>query len=266
MKRIIFYLNSFHLFIVHLKSKKPTAAPVLHPIYTPKKHVTPNTAIHLEQSTTTHRPAYKHKTIDRQNLKLLFPSLQVKQTTTTTTTAATTSVEPSIDVNATAINESNTENDSTTPIVQNNTRNAYPKYVSGVKFSSKLRSSDSNHQIVPNFRTHSTTAINLHTSKLPAQHRTSTVSKIKNKQTKWEKLHFYSSNCNFYHLFNNVQSQAIDSTKFSARYKSGDSGSSLAAYRKNLLREKPPFYTPTTPPITTQVVCFSIFIHFVSLL
>lgn len=46
----------------------------------------------------------------------------------------------------------------------------------------------------------------------------------------------------------------LDTPKFSARYKSGDSAASLAAYRKNLAREKPPFYTPTTPPITTQVV------------
>lgn len=53
----------------------------------------------------------------------------------------------------------------------------------------------------------------------------------------------------------------FDTPKFSARYKSGDSAASLAAYRKNLrkneMREKPPFYTPTTPPITTQVVSVS---------
>lgn len=51
-----------------------------------------------------------------------------------------------------------------------------------------------------------------------------------------------------------MQGPVLDTAKFSARYKSGEGASSLAAYRKNLIREKPPFYTPTTPPITTQVV------------
>lgn len=56
------------------------------------------------------------------------------------------------------------------------------------------------------------------------------------------------------------QGTVLDTPKFSARYKSGDSAAaSLAAYRKNLAREKPPFYTPTTPPITTQVVSASLF-------
>lgn len=71
--------------------------------------------------------------------------------------------------------------------------------------------------------------------------------------------HFFLSPPHLF-TFDGVQPGQVilDTPKFSARFKSGDSGASLAAYRKNLrkneMREKPPFYTPTTPPITTQVV------------
>lgn len=70
----------------------------------------------------------------------------------------------------------------------------------------------------------------------------------------------YSKTLSFFLSFTDcVQpGQVLDTPKFSARYKGGDGAASLAAYRKNLrkneAREKPPFYTPTTPPITTQVV------------
>lgn len=48
-----------------------------------------------------------------------------------------------------------------------------------------------------------------------------------------------------------------DAPKFSARYKNGDTFKPQPTVRKTFGRDRP-FYTPTTPPFTTQSVSVSV--------
>lgn len=106
-----------------LKSKKPTAAPSNRTnTLLPKK---PTTLAVTDASST--RPPYKHKKIDRPNLKLLFPSLQ-----TTSTTEPSTGNEQTTDDVA-------TETSGLLPSTTAKIKTTPDKHIGGAKFSSKIR-------------------------------------------------------------------------------------------------------------------------------
>ncbi|XP_031616850.1 uncharacterized protein LOC116336839 isoform X1 [Contarinia nasturtii] len=226
-----------------LKSKKTTVLPSsrINNVASKKQNILASTTSSTpEQSTTTLRPPYKHKKIERPNLKLLFPSLH----TSSTTSESTPSTAPAAAAAAvTTINETdqmattdelNTETNvpSDVPSTTVKSKTTVQKQISGVKFSSKIRTEGGDDSLAA-FRSRSTSLV------FDTKSSTSRTPNIKSDVPPTN--HRFSAG------------PVLDTPKFSARYKSGEGALSLAAYRKNLMREKPPFYTPTTPPITTQV-------------
>ncbi|XP_055317339.1 mucin-2-like isoform X1 [Sitodiplosis mosellana] len=228
-------LNYPEHFKALLKSKKSTAAPYQVGSSRPnnfvsKKQIASSTVVPTEQ-TSTIRPTYKHKKIERPNLKLLFPSLHTS--TGTTTTESTTAASTAIETDQTATDEFNTETNEPSDVTSTTVKikTTVNKQIGGSKFSSKIRT-DGGVSLAA-FRPRSTPLV-FETLK-------STTQRSTGKPDVLTPNHRLSTG------------PVLDTPKFSARYKSGGDASSLAAYRKNLMREKPPFYTPTTPPITTQV-------------
>lgn len=171
-----------------LKSKKSTIPPLLSSStnrtnYLPlKKSTTSTTSVSSIDSPSTLRTAYKHKKIERPNLKLLFPSLQKSSTSTTTTESTTFNDNESM-----ATDELNTE--TATPIDMTSTteklKTTVSKQIGGVKFSSKIRS-DSDRELasISAFRSRSTPLVfdtqksSTHRTSdgLPTNHRFSSVS------------------------------------------------------------------------------------------
>lgn len=152
-----------------LKSKKATVPPNASSPGTsrinnflPKKQIASTTT--AEPTSTTPRPAYKHKKIDRPNLKLLFPSLHTSSSTTesTLTSASTASTAgaaaTATDGTQTATDDINTEtiapNDVTSTTAKIKT--TIHKQVGGIKFSSKIRTES---EEPPAFRSRSTPLI-----------------------------------------------------------------------------------------------------------
>lgn len=127
-------------FKVLLKSKKSTISPQTGSSRTnnfvPKKQTASTTAAPAELKSTI-RPPYKHKKIERPNLKLLFPSLHTSTTTSDSVTVGATAIE----TDQTATDEANTETN--TPLDVSSTtvkiKSAVNKQIGGLKFSSKIR-------------------------------------------------------------------------------------------------------------------------------
>lgn len=173
-----------------LKSKKSTVPPSSSPVssrtnnFTSKKQASTTAA--PSETTTTQRPAYKHKKIERPNLKLLFPSLHAS----TTTTEAAPSVT-AIETDQTATDELNTETNEpavvsiTTPKIKTTVN----RHTGAVKFSSKIRTeNDDPSTSLSAFRSRSTPLVfdTLRSSTqrpatnfdVPSNHRYSSVSHI----------------------------------------------------------------------------------------
>lgn len=139
-----------------LKSKKSTVPPSLSSgssrtnNFLPKKPATSKTSATTEPTSTV-RTAYKHKKIERPNLKLLFPSLQKSSTTTTESTTL-------IEGDPTETDEISTE--TATPVPDATTtakiKAAVNKQVGGAKFSSKIRTENDDPPSITPFRSRST--------------------------------------------------------------------------------------------------------------
>lgn len=153
-------LNYPEHFKALLKSKKPTASPSLSSgssrtnNFGPKKSLTSTTtAAPSTDSSSTVRTAYKHKKIDRPNLKLLFPSLQKSSTSTTTESTTMIEDDPSV------TDELNTETATPVDVISTTEKmkTTVSKQIGGIKFSSKIRGdSDSELASLPTFRSRST--------------------------------------------------------------------------------------------------------------
>lgn len=125
-----------------LKSKKSTVSPLPSSTtassrsnnFASKKQ--PSTTAAPSETTTTLRPAYKHKKIERPNLKLLFPSLHASTTTTEAAPPVT-----AIEIDQTATDELNTETNepSVVSITTPKTKTTVNRHTGGPKFSSKIR-------------------------------------------------------------------------------------------------------------------------------
>lgn len=183
-----------------LKSKKSTVASSTQPsgstrtnAFVPKKHAAAATATSTTSTSTaagagapetTVRPAYKHKKIERPNLKLLFPSLQKSSTTTVDSTTA-------FETDQTATNEINTEPATDAIDVSSTTlrsRTTVTKQIGGLKFSSKIRNENDELSSLSAFRPRSTPLVfdtlKSTTPPLPANHRFS-VSTTMTNGLKW---------------------------------------------------------------------------------
>lgn len=142
-----------------LKSKKSTASPSTASASSRINSLTPkklSTTVAPTETTTTLRPAYRHKKIERPNLKLLFPSLH----TSTTTTEAAPSVT-AIETDQTATDELSTEtNAESSPDVSSTTpkiKTTVNKQTGGLKFSSKIRTENEDPTVaLSGFRSRST--------------------------------------------------------------------------------------------------------------
>lgn len=174
-----------------LKSKKATVPPSQSAAsgrinsFLPKKHTASATTVRTE-STSTMRPAYKHKKVDRPNLKLLFPSLQKSSTTTTDAAPNLTEIEN----DQTATDEIPTE--TITPLENHSSttaksRTTVQKQIGGIKFSSKIRTENDDLTSLSAFRSRSTPSVfdgfksstqrlPTKTDTIPANHRYSAVS------------------------------------------------------------------------------------------
>lgn len=182
-----------------LKSKKPSVPTSLPSgsgrvnSFLPKKHIT-STANAQPETTSTLRPAYKHKKIERPNLKLLFPSLQKSSTTTTEPASNLTEIEN----DQTATDEIRTE--TINPLDVSSTtaksKTTVHKQIGGIKFSSKIRTENDDLTSLSAFRSRSTPLafdglksstqrLPAKTDTIPANHRFSTVSR------KFENVCFY---------------------------------------------------------------------------
>lgn len=169
-------LNYPEHFKALLKSKKSTISPnqvgSSRPNnFAPKKPIVASTAAPTEQTTTT-RPPYKHKKIERPNLKLLFPSLHTSSSTTAaaaneSSTAASTPVE----TDQTATDDFNTETNEPSSVASTTAKvkTTVNKQVGGLKFSSKIRT-DGEDSLAA-FRSRST-PLNFDTQKSSTQHST----------------------------------------------------------------------------------------------
>lgn len=179
-------LNYPEHFKALLKSKKSTVSPQVASSRTnnfvPKKPTLSTTVAPTEQNSTTRAP-YKHKKIERPNLKLLFPSLHTSTTTTESTTASATAIE----TDQTATDEFNTETNVPTDVSSTTVKikTTVNKQIGGLKFSSKIRTDGDDSLAV--FRSRSTPLVfdtlksstHRSTSKpdtSPTNHRFSTVS------------------------------------------------------------------------------------------
>lgn len=139
-----------------LKSKKSTISPPSSRTnnFLIKKHTTiTTTAAAITETTTTLRPVYKHKKIERPNLKLLFPSLHSSTTTTESTLTVT-----AIESDQTATDELNTETNqpSDTSSTTAKVKITAPKQNPGLKFSSKIRTENDEPSSLSAFRSRST--------------------------------------------------------------------------------------------------------------
>lgn len=153
-------LNYPEHFKALLKSKKPTASPSLSSgssrtnNFAPKKSLTSTTTTAPStDSSSTLRTAYKHKKIERPNLKLLFPSLQ--KSSTSTTTESTTLIED----DPTVTDELNTETATPVDVISTTEKmkTTVSKQIGGIKFSSKIRGdSDSELASLSTYRSRST--------------------------------------------------------------------------------------------------------------
>lgn len=136
-----------------LKSKKSTVSPNASSAtsrsnhFLPKKQIISTTTTQTEPAATSVRPAYKHKKIERPNLKLLFPSLHTSSTTAESTQALATATETTDEINT----ETNAPNDVTSTTAKIKT--TVHKQVGGIKFSSKIRTDN---EEPPAFRSRST--------------------------------------------------------------------------------------------------------------
>lgn len=148
-----------------LKSKKATVAP--NPSsrinnFLPKKQIASTTTV--EPTSSTQRPAYKHKKIERPNLKLLFPSLHASSSTTESTlTSASTASTAGAAATATDGTQTATDDIDTETIAPNDVtsttakiKTTIHKQVGGIKFSSKIRTEN---EEPPAFRSRSTPLI-----------------------------------------------------------------------------------------------------------
>lgn len=146
-------LNYPEHFKALLKSKKSTSSPssassrINH--FAPKKPATATTSAATEVAPTS-RTAYKHKKIERPNIKLLFPSLQKSSSTTAETTTL-------MENDPTATDDMNTE--TATPVEATTTAKmnitTANNQVGGVKFSSKIRTENDDAAGLPAYRARS---------------------------------------------------------------------------------------------------------------
>lgn len=201
-----------------------------------------------EKPTPTTRAPYKHKKIVRPN-KLLFPSLQTSLTSTTTTLrpAQEDAVHDVEQVKMVAALDY-ADASASTP----------RKPTPATKFSSKIRNME--HLPSSGFKMRViATGINGSQEIIakndqppePTYQRLTAVSTTH--------MHIHRSinidqtnSINAFMLFSQ-QPTHEDAPKFSARYKNGEMFKPQPAVRKTLGRDRP-FYTPTTPPFTTQSV------------
>lgn len=184
-------LNYPEHFKALLKSKKSTLSPnqvgsSRTNNFVPKKQIVSSTAAQTEQ-TTTIRPAYKHKKIERPNLKLLFPSLHTSSSTTIAANESSTAASTAIETDQTATDDLNTETNEPSNVSSTTAKvkTTVNKQVGGLKFSSKIR--PDGEDSLPAFRSRST-PLNFDTQKsstqysigkpdvLPPNHRISSVS------------------------------------------------------------------------------------------
>lgn len=148
-------LNYPEHFKALLKSKKSTIAPSSASSRTnnflSKKLTT--TTVAQNETTTTSRPVYKHKKIERPNLKLLFPSLHTS-TTTTESTSSVTAIESDHMATDELNTETNEPSDGSSTTAQIKT--TVQKQIGGLKFSSKIRAENDDPTSLSAFRSRST--------------------------------------------------------------------------------------------------------------
>lgn len=196
---------------------------------------------------TTSRSQYKHKKIARPN-KLLFPSLQTSLTTTTTATKPdSTSENDANQVSATSTEHAIPPRPETSSSPQTSRKPAIT-----TKFSSKIRnmenlpSSGFKMRVIATSVNGSQEIIAKNDQPPePSYQRLSAVSILV-----WTML-WDKSEWEYFTSFQ--QPSSDDGPRFSARYKNGESFKPQPAIRRTLGRDRP-FYTPTTPPLTTQMV------------